>query len=265
MIKRLSLSFSVIALSAALAPSAGFAQYSGDPFFDNTVAMSQAYGLESIGLRLDLATTFDVPYHEELVETIEDVTGAPLERFEGTLAAANPELAQSLRDALEEVADAAEDGEDPSEAIEEARALLAEAYDVVIPADLRSTPAFTGGVIIQLLLAEEGVAEGYEEAVEENEPWEYPNGWVALQRVKVLWGEIEAEASEQHAADALEMIAALDELYPVAEPPESVAGWNPEEAEAPAQRLGGIVESVVDANLYPGRNGGRLAGHLAKE
>jgi hypothetical protein len=146
--------------------------------------------------------------------------------------------------------------------VEEARALLAQAYDVVIPQDLRGTPAFTGGIMIQLLLAEEGVAEGYEEAAEGNEPWEYPNGWVALQRVKALWSEIEADASEQHAADALEMFDVLDGLYPQAEPPESVAGWNPEEAEAPAQRLGGIVETVVDANLYPGRDAARLSGHL---
>lgn len=262
MTKRFHLSISAIALSVAMLPSAGFAQYSGDPFFDNTVALSQAYGLESIGLRLDLASTFDVPYDDELVETIEGVTGGALERFEGTLAAADAELAQNLRAALEEVAEAAEEGEDTSAAVEEARALLAQAYDVVIPQDLRGTPAFTGGIMIQLLLAEEGVAEGYEEAAEGNEPWEYPNGWVALQRVKALWSEIEADASEQHAADALEMFEVLDGLYPEAQPPESVAGWNPEEAEAPAQRLGGIVETVVDANLYPGRDAARLSGHL---
>src|SRR5690606_9280149 len=262
MTKRFHLSISAIALSVAMLPSTGFAQYSGDPFFDNTVALSQAYGLESIGLRLDLASTFDVPYDDELVETIEGVTGGALERFEGTLAAADAELAQNLRAALEEVAEAAEEGEDTAAAVEEARALLAQAYDVVIPQDLRGTPAFTGGIMIQLLLAEEGVAEGYEEAAEGNEPWEYPNGWVALQRVKTLWSEIEADASEQHAADALEMFEVLDGLYPEAQPPESVAGWNPEEAEAPAQRLGGIVETVVDANLYPGRDAARLSGHL---
>ena len=264
MTKRFCFSLSAIALSAAMWPAAGFAQYSSDPFFDNTVALSQAYGLESIGLRLDLASTFQAPYDDELVETIEGVTGPALARFEGTLTAADAELAQNLRSALEEVAETAEAGEDATAAVEEARGLLAQAFDVVIPQDLRGTPAFTGGVMIQLLLAEEGVAEGYEEAAEGNEPWEYPNGWVSLQRVKALWSDIEADASEQHAADAQEMFEALDALYPEAQPPESVAGWNPEEAEAPAQRLGGIVETVVDANLYPGRDAARLAGHLVE-
>ncbi|WMT87504.1 hypothetical protein NO932_02565 [Pelagibacterium sp. 26DY04] len=263
MTKRFPLSISAIALSLALAPATGFAQYSGDPFFENTVALSQAYGLESIGLGLDLASEFEAPYDDELVETVEGITGASLERFEGTLATTDAELAQNLRAALEAVAKAAEAGEDTSASVEEARALLIQAYDVVIPENLRGTPAFTGGVMIQLLLAEGGVAEGYEEAAEGNEPWEYPNGWVALQRVKALWSEIEADASEQQVADAQEMFETLDGLYPQAQPPESVAGWNPEEAEAPAQRLGGIVETVVDANLYPGRDAARLAGHIS--
>jgi hypothetical protein len=220
--------------------------------------------LKSIGLRLDLASTFDAPYDDELIETIEGVTGPALERFEGTLAAADAELAQNLRAALQEVAGTAEAGEDPAAALEEARSFLAQAREVVIPSDLSATPAFVGGVMIQLLLAEEGVAEGYEEAAEGNEPWEYPNGWVSLQRVKVLWDEIGADASEQQIADAQEMLEVLDGLYPQAQPPESVAGWNPEEAEAPAQRLGGIIETVVDANLYPGRDAARLAGHLSE-
>src|SRR5690606_40058236 len=38
---------------------------------------------------------------------------------------------------------------------------------------------------------------------------------------------------------------------------------NPEEAEAPAQRLVGILEVVVDADLYPGRDHAALADHLA--
>ena len=170
MTRHISLSISALALSAALWPTAGLAQYAAQPFFDNTVALSQAYGLESIGLRLDLATTFEAPYDEELVETIEGVTGAPLERFEATLTAADAELARDLREALQEVVEAAEEGEDTSAAVAQARELLAQAYEVVIPADLRETPAFTGGILIQLLLAEEGVAEGYEEAVEDNEP-----------------------------------------------------------------------------------------------
>ncbi|MAN76780.1 MAG: hypothetical protein CML24_06210 [Rhizobiales bacterium] len=263
MSKRTFLPISAIALSTTLWAGQGFAQYSSAPFFDETVALSQAYGLESIGLRLDLAAAFSAPYDDELLETIEGVTGSSLTRFEGTLTAADPELAQSLRAALETVAETAEDGDDAGAAIEEARALLSEAYDTVIADDVRGTPSFTGGLLLQLLLYDDGIAEGYEEAAEGNEPWEYPNGWVALERVKALWSELEADASEQQVVDVEEMFAVLDELYPQVEPPESVAGWNPEEAEAPAQRLGGILETVVDADLYPGRDTARLSGHLA--
>lgn len=239
-------------------------QYANSPFYEHTVDLSRAYGLESIGLRLDLAAAFKAPYDDELIETIEGVTGPAFARFEGTLEERNPELAKSLSAALHEVSEAVEEGEDPTEAIAEARELLEQAYGVVIDADLRANPAFKGGIILNLLLAEEGVAEGYEEAVENNEPWEYPNGWAALQRVKALWNEVKVSADPEHVADGQEMLDLLDTLYPQAQPPASVAGLNPEEAESPSQRLGGIVETVVNADLYPGRDLARLVGHLGE-
>jgi len=253
-----------LALGSVALPGVATAQYAHAPFFDHPVELSQAYGLETIALKLDLASAFAAPYEDELIEGIEGMTGAPLARFAGTLAEKNADLADALSAALAEVAEAAEEGEDASEAIAEARELLDQAYAAVIPQALRNDPAFVGGIIITLLLAEEGVAEGYEEAVEGQEPWEYPNGWVALQRVNVLWDEVKGAATEQHLADAQEMLDLLATLYPQATPPESVAGLNPEEAESPSQRLGGIVETVVDADLYPGRDLPRLSGHIAE-
>ena len=263
MMKRSSF-IAALALGSVCLPASAFAQYANSPFYDHTVELSQAHGLESIGLRLDLAAAFTAPYDDELVETIEGMTGAPLARFNGTLTQSNPELATALAAALHDVSEAVEDGADPTAAIAEARELLEQAYSAVISVALRDDPAFNGGIIINLLLAEEGVAEGLEEAVENDEPWEYPNGYVALQRVKALWQEIKRGASEQRLADGQEMLDLLDTLYPQAEPPESLAGLNPEEAEGPSQRLGGIVEEAVDADLYPGRELPRLVTHLAE-
>jgi len=261
-----SIILAALAMGSVSLPGMAFAQYGNSPFYDHTVELSQAYGLEVIGLRLDLAAAFSPPYDDELAETIEGVTGAALARFSGTLEDRDPELATALAAALDEVAEIAEgeSDEDPAEAIAEARELLEQAYAVVIPAELRDQAAFKGGVIINLLLAEGGVAEGYEEAVENNEPWEYPNGWAALQRVKALWEEVKDSASAERLADGQEMLDLLDTLYPEAQPPAVVAGLNPEEAESPAQRLGGIVEEVTDADLYPDRDLPKLMGHLAE-
>ena len=62
-----------------------------------------------------------------------------------------------------------------------------------------------------------------------------------------------------------EMLAILDTVIPQPQPPEDITRGNPEEAEAPAQRLVGIIEEVVDANLYAGREPGTLAARLAEE
>lgn len=264
MTKRSSILTAVAMASTCLTGAALAQQYANSPFYEHTVALSQAYGIEAIGLRLDLAEAFSAPYDDELAETIEGVTGTDFQRFAGTLGANSPQLAEALTAALGEVAEAVETGTDVTEAVIEARALLAEAYAAVIPPEMRDQPAFKGGVIINLLLAEGGVAEGYEEAVENSEPWEYPNGWAALQRVNALWEEVKGSASAERLADGQEMLDLLDTLYPEAQPPASVAGLNPEEAESPSQRLGGIVEEVTDADLYPGRDLPRLMGHLAE-
>jgi hypothetical protein len=263
MSKPIRLALGAVALGATLLPATAFAQYTHDPYFEQTVVQSQAFGLEVIGLRLALAEKFAPPFDDELVEQIESMTGADLARFSGTLGHHDPELASSLADALDAVEDAVGAREDATAVVKNAQELLAKAYATVIGTEVTDAPSFKAAVLVNLLLAENGVAEGYEEAVENREPWEYPNGWAALQRVKVLWTEIKPLGAEQRQTDGQEMIDALDALFPDAGPPESVAGWNPEEAESPAQRLSGIVEEVADANLYPDRDLPRLAGHLS--
>ncbi|HEY4200621.1 MAG TPA: hypothetical protein VGM83_08665 [Devosiaceae bacterium] len=265
MSKHLSVVLGAFALGATLLPTTAFAQqYTHDPFFEQTVPQSQAYGFEMIGMRLALAQKFAPPYDDEFVEQIESMSGADLARFHGTLTAASSDLASSLSDALEAVEDAVNNGKDASAAAKSAQNLLSKAYDAVIGADVRKQPSFEAAVLVNLLLADNGVSEGYGEAVENQDPWEYPNGWAALQRAKQLWADIKPLGTAQRQTDGQEMIDALDKLFPNAGPPKSVAGWNSEDAEDPAQRLSGIIEEVADSNLYPDRDLPRLSDRLAE-
>ncbi|HET9026017.1 MAG TPA: hypothetical protein VFN07_00620, partial [Trueperaceae bacterium] len=71
-------------------------------------------------------------------------------------------------------------------------------------------------------------------------------------------------ANAQQRADVEEMLVILNGLYPQAQPPEAITG-SPEEAEAPVQRMLGVIEAVTDAELFAGRDLKELAGHLATE
>ena len=197
-------------------------------------------------------------------EIVENLTGPDFQRFGGTLGELNDDLADELFEVLGEIAEAVEEGEldEALEMVPQARDMLNQAYDLVVPPDTRNEPAFKGAVMAQLLLGEGGVAEGLEEAFEEE--WEFANGWAATQRIKVLWEDIRSLADDQQQADVDEMIAAIDAIYPSPEPPESLAGVDPEEAETPAQRMLGFLEVIVDAQLYSGRDPARLIGYLAE-
>src|SRR5690606_16800059 len=118
------------------------------------------------------------------------VKGPLYEHFEGTREAKDKGLAKALSRSLKAIIAAVEGNGDPKAIVAEARELLDRAYATVIPEELRNNAAFKGGVIQNLLLADDGVAEGYEEAIEEGNPWEYAAGWAALQRVKVLWADV---------------------------------------------------------------------------
>lgn len=245
--------------SIALAASPVLAQYGSKPFIDNTVQQSQARAFELAGLRLDIAEALPGEMDDEFIEQIEGLEG-DFARFGGTLAAANSELAEELDEAFEVVVAAVGKGSDASAAIAVARTLLADAYAAVIASEAQAEPAFKAAVLADLLLGEPGVAEGYEEAGEE--PYAFSLGWAALARANTLWDEISADADSAQRADGDEMLEFIATLYPGAEPPEQFTG-NPEEAESPAQRLVGIIETMVDADLYPGRDQASLATHLA--
>lgn len=252
-----------LATAIAVAPMVS-AQYTADPFFESTVQLSQAIGLELALQRLFILEAVGETDDDEFAEVVENLTGPDWQRFGGTLEELDDDLADGLFEVLDAIAEGVEDGEtdEALELVPVARQMLNQAYDLIVPAEVRDNPAFKGAIMAQLLLGEGGVAEGLEEAFEEE--WEFANGWAATQRIKVLWQDIRGLATEQQVADVEEMIAVIDAIYPSPEPPETFAGIDPEEAETPAQRILGFLEVIVDAQLYSGRDQARLIGHLVE-
>lgn len=245
---------------AALLVGSASAQYAADPFFDDTVLQSRGFGLELMDARLAVLDAYGVAPEgmDEMIEGLE----TDFARFAGTLEASDADAAEALDEAIESIEDAFEDGEDLTDLVAEAREAHEAAYAAVVPADARASIAYRAGILADLLLAEGGVAEGVEEAVEEDEPFMYPLGWAALQRVLELWAGLAEFATADQESFAQQYLDTLGDIYPSAEIPD-VLPSNPEEAESPAQSLVGIIESVADAALYPGRDVRRLAPHLS--
>lgn len=248
-----------LALAVPFASTAS-AQYANEPFFEWTVVMSQAFGLEMAMIRVNVLDAIEGEVDPDLIEVVEQMAKGDWERFGGTLTERNPELAGELYEHLAAFEELLEEGQSADHLIEPTRALLTEAYDVVIDPAIRETAAFKGGVMAQLLLAEGGVAEGFEEAAEEI--FAFSMGWGSLQRVKELWADVQGPATDDQKDEANQLLTILDTLYPTVNPPDPFVGFNPEEAEAPSQLFLGIVESATDASLYSGRDLARLSGHL---
>lgn len=250
----------LLATVALLVTGSAFAQYGSDPFFDDTVVQSRGFGLELMAARLTVLDAYGVAPEgmDEMIEGLE----ADLARFAGTLGAADADAAQALEEVIEEIEEAFENGVDLTDLVAQAREAHEAAYAAVIPAETRASVAYRAGVLADLLLAEGGVAEGVEEAVEEGEPFMYPLGWAALQRVLELWSGLAEFATADQDSFAQQYLDTLTAIYPSAEIPDALPS-NPEEAESPAQSLVGIIESVSDAALYPGRDVRRLAPHLS--
>lgn len=250
-------------LTTVLAATA-FAQYTGAPFFTQPLVQSQAFGLEMALQRLDALDLAGEALAEdddwgEVVEGLE----ADLQRFMGSLRVADADLADAVAQAVEEVEEAAESGAGLTEAIAQARDALTSAYGAIVPAEVRSDPAFVAALITDMSLGDIGVGEGYEEAIEDELP-AYTLGYVALARVTSLWHEIASGATDQQRVDVEEMLEFIGTLYPTAAIDEAIVG-NPEEAEAPVHRIIGVLETVVDAELYPGRDMATLAALLPEQ
>jgi hypothetical protein len=254
----------LVAPTAAGAQQAG---YANTPFRDYPVAVAQGAALERIELAaraLAVARAGDDDDDDDDDDDQGEVAdgreeeeeeGGPLADFDllrASLVTASPELAAKLGDAIEEMAEAADHRTDVDEAAKTVTALTGEARDQVLSSELAETPGFQAALMASLLLEEGGVAESYEEATE-GEAQAYAAGYFALQRVKALWQGLADKASLQQAADAQAMLAMLDGLFPAQNMPEQLSP-DPEQAEAPAQQLVGVLEGVADAELYLGRD-----------
>jgi hypothetical protein len=225
------------------------------------MSLSHAFGLELIAARLTALEALEGD-HGDYLEQVEKLLSRDIRRFEGTLLEVDAGAAMELREALTGVIEAVDTGTDVRPAITAARAAQARAYDVLIDADNRDLLPFNAMVVADLLLQDDGVAEAYEDAAEDD-LWEYPTGYGALVRVKEIFYERLADrATTEQREDVEEMFAFLDEVvYPSARPPDEIRG-DPEEAEAATQRITGVLESIAQADLYPSRDLGRLAASL---
>jgi hypothetical protein len=235
--------------------------YASAPFREAPVAVAQAAALE----RLEVAARAFAAQPPGVVDEDDDEEaeaggeddeeeGGPLidfGLFRASLAAAAPEVEQTLATAIDEMVEASEAGESAAEPANEVLELVEEAR-VGLLADGADSPGFRAALMASLLLDEGGVAESYEEAVE-GEATAYAIGWFALQRVKALWDGLAAQATPEQAEDVGAMLTILDRLFPTELMPEQISP-DPEQAEAPAQMLVGLLEGVANTDLYPGRD-----------
>lgn len=243
--------------------------YAHAPFREHPVILAQAAALERIAAAAQGLSVLSASEAAE-DEGEEEGLAAALPLFAASLQAAAPEVATALPGAVGEMLEAVEEGENPAGPAAEALALADQARAALLPAELAESRPFQAALTAALLLDEGGVAECYEEAAE-GDAAAYAIGWAALQRVKALWAGLKAgrapETPAETVAEADAMIAILDGLFPGRTPPDSLSP-DPEEAEAPAHRLVGLLEVVADANLYPGRDlagAARLVAGLAEK
>lgn len=254
----------LIALAFLGGPAWAQDGYAHSPFAEHPAALAQAAALERIEAAargLSLLSEPETEAEDDAGEEEEEGLAEALPLIQATLAAAQPETAKALPEAIGEMLEAAEDGESPAGPAKEVLALTEQARAALTPADLASGVPFQAALMAALLLDEGGVAESYEEA-SEGDAAAYAIGWAALQRVKALWARVKGAGAPETVAEAEAMIAILDGLFPSETPPETLSP-DPEEAEGPSHRLVGLLEVVADANLYPGRDLARAAGLVA--
>lgn len=247
-------------------PLAAQAQYANEPYFESQAVMRHAHALDLMAVRLEALEAVaqaegELP--EELVEQAEDLLGADLPRIAGSLARADAERLRQLRETLTNVETAVAEGDTKTlaEGIQRVREEILRARELLLAGALDSPP-IAAASMSRLLLGEPGVAEGYEEATL-GERWEYTLGWAALQRVEEIWAVLSPDLAGR-SDEVREALDQLAELLPGPIPPELIQG-DPEAGEEPAHRITGLLEGIVDANLYPERELGRVAEQGAEQ
>lgn len=267
-------SLAVAVLVMALGPGQAQEGFEQSPFFDQTERVLQAHAIEMLSARLRglsalAATTSEDMGAAEGGDEAEDDLGEIIEaldvdyrRFGATLQAQAPELFEDLRDALGALEDAHENGGDVAAAADRAAALVDEARQEVLGDSLESDPALAAAVMAMMLTTENGgIGEGYEEAVE-GEVGPFAVGWAALARVEEMWTLLEPMANDTQRFEINDMFTELQVLFPSPRPGPEVERSDPEEAEGSTQRIGGFLEELTDADLFPSRDLGRLLSRI---
>lgn len=252
-----------VAALAALPAAAQQMTHKYDPFFENLLFQSQAYGFEMVGQRIAMAEAFAPPVNPALVPQLQRMELRDFARFQGTLAKRNPALERSLAAALHDVMADVQAGKPVAAEAAKARALLAQAYDVVVDPAMQKTTQFKGVVLANLLMANDGVSEAFEDAIREN--WGYPNGWASIRRVEVLWNEIKGQATPAQRAEGDGVIDVLKSVfYSQPEPKIPFPADEANDVEALAIQMVGVIELVTDSTLNTGHDLRRLAIYLAQ-
>src|SRR5690625_517565 len=248
-----------LALLVACLLGTGFSQgYTHNPFFEDTSRHSHNWGVVSLDIGLyvfENVETDDMDIYDEAVELMEDA----LRAVQARLHEADAELHEQRDDVIEELEDAVEDGEDFSDLVPEARALVDQATELLADPELDEDPVALGALLSRLLLAEGGVAEGWEELFDDD-IGEYVVGWAALQFVWPIWEQMEQFATENQifeVRDSLDYIA--DELLVDYVPREDWRMYDEEAGEAAAHRIVSYLETIADATLFPDRDLGAVA------
>lgn len=235
-----------------------------DPVYDDMVQQSQAFGLEMVGIRLTVAETFAAPIDTGLAVELRKMAGSDLGRFYGTLSQRNLTLALDLKAALNDVVKAVDTGASVAAPAARARTLLAGASAAVIPANLQAALSFKAAVLANVLVAEDGVSESFEDAGATGNTWKFPNGWAALNRAQVLWAALAPSVPEHRRDEGNSLMEVMKPFYekPTARVPFPVE--DSEDLEALAHQMVTVLEEATDSYLYAGRVLLRLVNHLVE-
>ncbi|MCA8880731.1 MAG: hypothetical protein KDA73_12435 [Rhodobacteraceae bacterium] len=227
------------------------------------MALAQAAALERMKVAAQVMVAMSGSAYAGIDDTEagqdDDGLRAGVGLFRSSLAAVAPDIGERLDRALEALAETAEQGAPPAGPAQDVVDLARQAERALLTPDRPDAPQVEAALMASLLLDEGGVAESYAEAVQ-GDPAAYLAGWFALARVNALWRGLAGHATPQQSAEAEAMLAMLGDLFPGESPPPQMAAY-PEQAEAPAQQLVGLLETIVDADLYPDRD---LVGAVAR-
>ncbi len=257
-----AMAVTLVAGSAALSQRAA---HKFEPYYEHMLPISQAFGIEMLDARLRVVEAYTTPINADLKQQLANMATKDLGRFYGTLQQKNAALATELKTAVDAVTKAVNDGQPASALAARARPLVANAYTVVIDPALRNNLQFKTALTASLLVAEDGVSEGFEEAVKYNNRQQYPAGWGAWERVEVLWKELTAATTPALASEGTLLMDNMRPFYKTKHlPPDPFPMEDQEELEALSHGMATVLENLADSSLYVGRDMIRLAQTLSE-